>query len=129
MSARLAMKGIGAGRLAIGLALVAVPKQAARGWLGETADTDGGTIAVRALGIRDALLGFMAIHVASADDPMVAARWSAAIAVCDLVDGAATAAARPGGRLGPQADAVIALGVGSALAGWAVAAKLRADAA
>ena len=63
--------------------------------------------------------------VANAEDPMIAARWSAAIAVCDLVDGAATAGVRRNGRLGPQADPVIALALGSAVAGWAVAAKLR----
>ena len=125
-AARIAMKGIGVGRLAIGLALVAAPAQTSKGWLGDVADTDGGKVAVRALGARDALLGFMALHVASADDPLVAARWSAAIALCDLVDGAATTAARGGGRLGPQRDAVLALALGSAVAGAAIAAKLRA---
>lgn len=125
-AARIAMKGIGVGRLAIGLALVAVPAQASKGWLGDVADTDGGKVAVRALGARDALLGFMALHVASADDPLVAARWSAAIALCDLVDGVATTGARGGGRLGPQGDAVIALALGSAVAGAAIAARLRA---
>ena len=125
-AARIAMKGIGVGRLAIGLALVAAPAQTSKGWLGDVADTDGGKVAVRALGARDALLGFMALHVASADDPLVAARWSAAIALCDLVDGVATTGARSGGRLGPQRDAVIALALGSAVAGAAIAAKLRA---
>jgi len=125
-AARIAMKGIGVGRLAIGLALVAAPAQTAKGWLGDVADTDGGKVAVRALGARDALLGFMALHVASADDPLVAARWSAAIALCDLVDGVATTGARGSGRLGPQRDAVIALALGSAVAGAAIAAKLRA---
>lgn len=127
MSARLAMKGIGVGRMAIGLALVAVPTAASKGWIGEVAETDGGKVAVRGLGVRDALLGFMAVHVATADDPLVAARWSAAIAVCDLVDGVATVGGRRRGGLGPHADAIIALALGSALAGAGIAARLRSE--
>lgn len=126
-AARLAMKGIGIGRLALGVGIVAAPVPLGEPWIGEPGTTDGGKVALRALGVRDALLGFMAIHVASADDPLVAARWSAAIAVCDLVDGLATAGARSGGRLGPKADQVIALALGSAIAGAAVAAKLRSE--
>jgi hypothetical protein len=121
------MKGIGVGRMAVGIALVVAPAQLSRGWIGESADTDGGKVAVRGLGVRDALLGFMAIHVASADDPMIAARWSAAIAVCDLVDGVATGAARNGGKLGPRSDAILALALGSALAGAGIAARLRSE--
>jgi hypothetical protein len=124
-SARVAMKVIGAGRLAIGLGLLARPTLTTRGWLGDAAESDGAQVAVRGLGARDALLGFMALHVAGSDDPMVAARWSAAIALCDLTDGVATLAARRSGRLGPQADAVVALGLGSAVAGLAVAGALQ----
>jgi len=123
------MKGLGAGRLAIGLALVVAPRTAARRWLGDAADTDGGAVAVRALGARDALLGFMAMHVASSDDPMIAARWSSAIAACDLVDGVATAAAGRRGRLGAQASPVVGLALGAAAAGLAVSAALRSGAA
>ena len=126
-AARLAMKGIGIGRLALGVGIVAAPVPLGEPWIGESGATDGGKVALRALGVRDALLGFMAIHVASAEDPLVAARWSAAIAVCDLVDGLATAGARSGGRLGPKADQIIALALGSAIAGAAVAATLRSE--
>ncbi len=123
MSARLAMKTIGAGRLAIGLGLVAAPVALGRPWIGDVADQGGGQMALRGLGARDALLGFMAIHVASAQDPLVAARWSAAIALCDVVDGVATSAARR--DAGPKADAVIALALGTAVAGFAIARTLR----
>ncbi len=121
------MKGIGAGRLGLGLGLVVAPVFFGRPWIGDSAADDGGKVALRALGARDALLGFMAIHVASADDPLIAARWSAAIALCDTVDGVASARAR--GGLGPQGDAIIALALGSAAAGYAIARSLRTSAA
>ena len=124
MSARAAMRVVGAGRLAIGLGLVAAPAALGRPWIGEVADAGGGQAALRGLGIRDALLGYMALHVAGAQDPLIAARWSAAIAVCDLVDGVATGAARD--DAGPRADAVVALALGSAVAGWGIARRLRA---
>lgn len=117
------MKGLGAGRLGIGLGLLAAPVAFGRPWIGGAAADDGGKVALRALGARDALLGSMAIHVAAADDPLVAARWSAAIALCDVVDGVASAGAR--GRLGPHGDAVTALALGSAAAGYVIARRLR----
>jgi hypothetical protein len=120
------MKGLGAGRLGLGVGLVVAPVVFGRPWIGESAADDGGKVALRALGARDALLGFMAIHVASASDPLVAARWSAAIALCDVVDGVASTGARRG--LGPKGDAVIALALGSAAAGFGIARGLRASA-
>ena len=117
------MKLIGAGRLALGLGIVAAPAALCRPWVGEAADTGGGQVALRALGARDALLGFMALHVANAQDPMVAARWSSAIALCDAVDGGATVAAR--GSLPASSAGIIALGFGTAAAGVAISAGLR----
>jgi len=123
MDPRLAMKTLGAGRVLVGLGLVAAPAALGRPWIGEAADDAGGQVALRALGIRDALLGFMAVHVAGSADPMVAARWSAAIAVCDVVDGGATAAA--GGVLPPRSQAVTVLALGTAVTGFAIASALR----
>ena len=123
MDPRLAMKTLGAGRVVVGLGLVAAPIALGRPWIGEAADDAGGRVALRALGIRDALLGFMAVHVAASADPMVAARWSAAIAVCDVVDGGATAAA--GGVLPARSQAVTALALSTAVAGFAISAALR----
>ncbi|HEY5144427.1 MAG TPA: hypothetical protein VII98_13085 [Solirubrobacteraceae bacterium] len=124
MSARTAMRVVGAGRLAIGLGMVAAPVALGKPWVGEAADLPGGQVVVRSLGAREVLLGFMAVHVAGARDPLIAARWSAAIAVCDLVDGVATGAARD--DAGPKADAVIAIALGTAVAGWGIARRLRA---
>jgi hypothetical protein len=125
VGARTAMRAIGAGRAAIGIALLAAPAAVGRGWLGPTADEPAGQVALRAIGARDALLGLMAVHVAGSA-PGVAARWSSAIAVCDLVDGGATLVARD--RLPDRAVAVVALALGAAGAGVAIAAALRADA-
>ena len=124
MSARLAMKGLGAGRLAIGLGMLAAPTALGEPWVGASAREDGGKVVVRSLGAREVLLGFMAMHVASAEDPLIAARWAAAIALCDVVDGVASAGAR--GRMGPRNDAVVALALGSAAAGLGIARRLRA---
>ena len=123
MSPRVAMKLIGAGRLALGLGIVAAPAALCRPWVGDVADQGGGQVALRALGARDALLGFMALHVASAQDPMVAARWSSAIALCDVVDGGATVVAR--GSLPASSAGVTVLALGSAAAGFAISAGLR----
>ena len=120
---RLAMTLFGAGRVAIGLGLVAVPAVVGKRWIGAPADEPGGQVSLRALGARDALLGLMAIHVAGAADPMVAARWSSAIALCDVVDGVSTAAV--GSSLPSRGVPVTALALGSAALGFALSAQLR----
>ena len=124
MSARLAMKGLGAGRLALGLGMLAAPTALGQPWVGDSATDAGGKVVLRSLGAREVLLGFMAVHVASADDPLIAARWSAAIAFCDVVDGVASAGSR--GRMGRLNDAVIPLALGSAAVGFGIARRLRA---
>ncbi len=123
---RLTMKLVGAGRVAVGLGLVVAPGALGRGWVGGAADDAGGRVALRALGIRDALLGFMAFHVADASDPMIAARWSAAIAVCDVVDGGATLATAGSDAVPARAQAITALAFGTAATGFAIASALRA---
>src|SRR4051794_41826902 len=82
----------GAGRVAVGAALLVAPRRLGRVWLGRPADTPAGAVAMRALGLRDAVLGAMALH--TVDHPEVAARWQRTCAAVDAVDLAATAAAR-----------------------------------
>ena len=113
MSARAAMRDVGAGRLAIGLGLVAAPVA-----LGQAVDRRErrrrrrpGRAARTGLARRAAGLHGDARREARSD-PLIAARWSAAIALCDVVDGVATGAVRD--DAGPRADAVIALALGSA---------------
>jgi hypothetical protein len=94
VSARDLARGVGAGRAAIGMALLVAPKTLGRVWLGRTATTPAGAVALRALGVREAIIGMIAVH--TVDHPDVGPRWQRTCAVADAVDLAATAAARPG---------------------------------
>jgi hypothetical protein len=92
MSPQGSARMIGAGRVVFGAAMVAVPRLATRGWVGDDADRAGTQVAVRALGIRDLILGAMTLHTAG--HPQVASRWVAMCALADAVDLGATVAAR-----------------------------------
>jgi len=106
-----------AGRIALGAALVLAPRRTARAWIGASADAAGVTAMARALGIRDAVLGAIALH--TIDNPQVAPRWQRTLSLCDGVDLVATLAARRGlPRFGVASVAV--------LAGAAVGAQLWA---
>ncbi len=120
MRARDVARILALGRVGIGAALVAAP-QLGRGWVGSAADSGGGQAALRALGIRDLLLGALTLHTLS--HPQAAPRWIAACAVADVVDCAATLAARE--SLPSKGVPVAVLAGGSAVAGLAVAAALR----
>jgi hypothetical protein len=106
----------GAGRVAVGAALLLAPRRLGRVWLGRPADTPAGAVAMRALGLRDAVLGAMALH--TVDHPEVAPRWQRTCAAVDAVDLAATAAARD--ALPPVGSAlVMAMAAsGAAVGGW-----------
>src|SRR3954449_3046007 len=82
----------GAGRVAVGAALLLAPRRLGRVWLGRPADTPAGAVAMRALGLRDAVLGAMALH--PLHHPQGAPRWERHRAAVDAVHLAATAAAR-----------------------------------
>jgi hypothetical protein len=113
----LVARGIAAGRVAAGVALLAAPQRVGRGWLGADGDRPGTQVALRALGVRDLYLGALALHVASR--PGVGRRTIAASAACDLVDGVATLAARRSLPTGGVAGTVV-LALGAAAAGlWA----------
>ncbi|MTD42790.1 hypothetical protein GKE82_00330 [Conexibacter sp. W3-3-2] len=121
LSPKTLARGIAAGRLALGLAMVAAPGRATGAWLGDVADTPGGHVAVRALGIRDAILGAITLH--TLEHPEVGPRWVATCGVADLVDCAATVAARDG--LPRQYPAMIAVAGGAAAASFALAGALK----
>jgi hypothetical protein len=114
-------RGIAAGRVAIGVGLMAAPTPLSRGWLGAVAEEPGGQVAMRALGVRDAILGALTLHTLS--HPEVGPRWVATCAVADAVDFAATLAARR--SLPTQALGVVVLAGGSAAAGFALAGALK----
>jgi hypothetical protein len=83
---------IAVGRVLFGIALVVKPAPVTRRWLGGSAEAAGTQAAVRALGIRDAILGMITLHTLS--HPQIGPRWVATCAVADAVDLAATVVAR-----------------------------------
>ena len=56
---------LGAGRVVLGAGLVVAPAALGRPWIGAAADTPGGQVALRGLGVRDVLLGSIALHLAA----------------------------------------------------------------
>ena len=93
MDPRTVGKAIGAGRLAIGLAMMAAPKQAMRQWVGsEEAERPATDMLIRSFGAREVLLGFIAVHVA--DRKGVNKRTLQSMAFLDATDVAVTLARR-----------------------------------
>jgi hypothetical protein len=80
------------GRIAIGAGLLAAPRLTTSMWLGRDAASPAVAPLGRALGVREVVLGAMALHVL--DRPEVAQRWLRALSACDVVDLAATVATR-----------------------------------
>ena len=107
MSPRDAARGYAAGRAALGAGLLLAPRLFDAPWLGAVARTPGGKVALHALGVRDVIIGAIALH--TVDHPEVAPRWQRTCAVADAIDLAATVAARPAlPRLGSALVAAIA---------------------
>src|SRR3954463_11154771 len=106
----------GAGRVAVGAALLLAPRRLARFWLGGPADTPAGAVAMRALGLRDAVLGAMGLH--TVDHPEVAPRWQRTCAVVDAVDLTATAAARAAPPPVGSAPVMAMAASGAAVGSW-----------
>jgi hypothetical protein len=103
-----------AGRVAIGAVALLAPRAVGRAWLGAAGATPAGGVAMRALGVRDLVLGGIALH--TVDHPEVAPRWQRTCAAVDAVDFAATAAARR--SLPPVGSAlVMAMAAGGAATG------------
>ncbi len=125
MDDRLALQLLQAGRTGLGAALVVAPGPAGAPWIGEPAHSAGGQVALRALGIRDAVLGLGAMRAARRGDATAAASWATALAVCDVVDGVATCAARR--TLPSRGVPVMALAFGAAAAGLLLASRISPD--
>jgi hypothetical protein len=120
--AKNAVRALAAGRVAFGVAFLAVPALSGRGWIGETADQPGAQVIIRALGVRDLILGMLTLHVAHR--PGVGYRTVATCAAADLVDFGATFAARE--HLPPAAaTGAMAMAGGAAVSGVALALALR----
>ena len=81
-------------RVAYGAALAIAPGRVTRRWLGQTADTAGGSVALRGLGARDAALHVGALAAFLRGAPM--RPWLGASIAGDVTDIVATAGARKG---------------------------------
>src|ERR1700722_17336485 len=92
MSPRAAPRGLATGRIAFGVALLLTPKLLARRWLGELAERSAVLALVRSIGVRDLVMGLIALH--TVDHPEVGPRWQATCAVVDGTDLLVTVAAR-----------------------------------
>jgi hypothetical protein len=116
MQPRDVARAYAAGRVAVGAALLLAPRALGRVWLGRPADTAAGAVAMRALGVRDLVMGGIALH--TVDHPEVGPRWQRTCAAADAVDLAATVAARD--ALPPVGSALV-MGMaagGAAVGGW-----------
>lgn len=120
-----ASRFIGIGRVAFGLAMIAVPGKVGASWLGEGGTTPAAEVALRGLGIRDALIGMAQIHTAA--DPDRGYRWARTASFGDLVDlGATLAAAKALPRSGVVGTA--ALAGAATVAGLATSRWMQAEA-
>jgi hypothetical protein len=85
-------RALAIGRAVFGAALLIVPERVAKGWLGDYAERPAVHALVRSIGVRDVVLGMIALH--TLDHPEVGPRWQTTCAVVDTVDLLATGAAR-----------------------------------
>jgi hypothetical protein len=93
VNVKLGARVLAAGRVAYGVGLLAAPTRAAGGWLGrENVKRPAVQAVVRSVGMRDIVLGMIALH--TIDHPEVGPRWQATCAAVDGVDLLATVAAR-----------------------------------
>jgi hypothetical protein len=103
--------------MAIGAGLVLAPRLSTAPWLGADAGRPSVAVLARALGVRDLVLGGIALH--TMDRPEVGPRWLRTLAAVDGVDLAATLAARRA-LPAPGVALVAAMASGAAVAqAWA----------
>lgn len=125
LSAANLARGIGAGRIAIGLGLLAAPATLGRSWLGDDGVTPATQAVLRGMGVRDALIGMAQVHTAG--DPERGHRWARTSAIADITDLAATLAVR---RSLPASGVrgTVALAGTAAISGLVTSRLLRAGA-
>jgi hypothetical protein len=115
-------RALAIGRVALGAGLLLAPGVVARGWLGELAGRPAVQSVLRGFGVRDMVIGMIAMH--TLENPQVGPRWQRTCAACDAVDAvAALAAARDLPLRGTLGVAV--LGGGAAAAGLWFAGQLQ----
>jgi hypothetical protein len=82
------LRTIAAGRVVVGVALVALPGTAAGTWIGPVAKDPAAKVMTRAMGARDLAIGLGTLH--ALQEGASARTWSLAGAASDAVDAAAT---------------------------------------
>ncbi len=121
MSPRQGARLLAAGRVALGVGVLAAPEQVTGRWLGEHAGHPIVRYLARSLGVRDLALGVLTLQ--TLDDRELGPRVQAACAVADSVDAVATIAARAhltkAGVIG-----TVAVAGGAAVAGFYFSHKL-----
>lgn len=84
MDHRQLMRALAAGRIVVGVALVALPRTAGKQWIGDPALDRSVTAMTRAMGIRDLALGAGTLRALGAGDP--ARSWVLLGGMSDAVD-------------------------------------------
>ena len=92
MTPRQGARVLAVGRMAFGIALLAAPEKVATGWVGDYAKSPAVRSLARSIGVRDLVLGMIALH--TVDHPEVGPRWQATCATVDSADLLAALAAR-----------------------------------
>lgn len=114
MDPRTVAKLVAYGRIATGAALLVTPRLVVGRWLGDVAESPGGSVLARTFGARDLAVGAGAAYALATGG--AARPWLVAAAFTDSVDAVATLAAR---RALPKAGALgtVALASGAAAIG------------
>jgi hypothetical protein len=124
VNAKLGAQVVAGGRVVLGAALLVAPGRAAAPWLGDHVRRPSVRALVRSVGVRDLVLGMIALH--TVDHPDVGPRWQATCAAVDAIDALATVgAARDLPASGVAGTAALAGGAAAAGAYFSRALKQR----
>jgi hypothetical protein len=124
MTPRSTARVLAGGRIAFGAVLLLAPRLVARRWVGELAERPAVLALARSIGIRDLVMGMIALH--TVDHPDVGPRWQATCAIVDTTDVVATVAARGDLPTAGALNTALVAG-GAAVAGFYCSRALKQD--
>jgi hypothetical protein len=122
MNSRRGARLLAGGRMAFGAALLLAPERIAANWVGEHAKSPAVRSLARSIGVRDMVLGMIALH--TIDHPQVGPRWQATCASVDTVDLLAALTARSDLPASGLAGTILLAG-GAAVAGFRFSSALK----
>jgi hypothetical protein len=122
MNPRQTARLLAGGRIVFGAALLLAPQRVTRRWVGEYAESPAVRSLARSIGVRDVVLGMIALH--TVDHLQIGPRWQATCATVDSVDLLAALIARSDLPAGGLAGTV-ALAGGAATVGFRVSRELK----